>query len=142
MFRAIRLRVALVAMLALVVTALAVGTASADPVGAPNSVSVTLNCGSGPIDAVASLAGNSSFTPAFDLNSRAVFIPLQFGPTTGVFTDPSGTPHPFSSPGGPPKGSANPPNETILDCTFHVSGAFADGSSVVVDGSVTGYFVG
>jgi hypothetical protein len=142
MCRAIRLRVALAAVLVLAVAALTAGTASADPGGARNALSVTLNCGGAPINAVAVGAGNSIFTPAFDLDGTAVFIPLQFGPQTGVFTDPTGTQHPFSNQGSPPKGSANPPNETILDCTFHATGTFPDGSSVVVDGSVTGYIVG
>jgi hypothetical protein len=139
MFRAMRLKFAFAAILALSVTALTAGPASADPpVGARNAVPVTADCGEGPISAVVN--GNSPWVPAHDLDSTNVFIPLQFGPTTGVFTDPTGTPHPFSDPASPPKGSANPAGRTIVDCTYHIDATFPDGSSLVVDGTVTGFF--
>ena len=137
MFRAMRLKFAVAAILALSVTALTAGTASADPLKA---LPVTLDCGSGPISTVAN--GNGAFTPAHDVNSTVVFIPLQFGPQTVVFTDPEGNTTTDSFPGFPPKGSADPSGRTILDCTFHVDVFGPDGEHLVVDGEVTGFFTG
>jgi hypothetical protein len=138
MFRAIRPKFARAVILGLFVTAFAAGTASADPAGAKSSLPVTANCGSGTINLVVN--GNGNFTPALDLNSTNVFIPLQFGPSTGVFTDPTGTEFPISDPASPPKGSANPSGRTIVDCAYHINASFLDGSSLVVDGSVSGFF--
>lgn len=134
----IRRKLGFAATLGLVIAALGAGTASADPVGAKGSAPVTLNCGSGPIDVITN--GNGHFTPAHDVNSTSVFIPLQFGADTGVFTDPTGTPHPFSDPAGPPKGSADPQGRTIVNCTFHLDATFSDGARLVLDGHVTGFF--
>ncbi len=119
----------------------ATGTVSADPkVDQRNSLPVTLDCGGGPISAVANNVGN--WRPALDLNSTGVFIPLQFNAGTGVFTDPDGNEFPFSDPPSPPKGSANPVGRTILHCSFHIDATFPDGSTFVVDGGVTGFFSG
>jgi hypothetical protein len=141
MFRAMRLKFALATILALSVTALAAGTASADPkVGARNSLPVTADCGGDPISAVVN--GSGVWVPAHDLNSTSVFIPLQFGAATGVFTAPDGTQFPINDPPSPPKGSANPPGRAIVNCTYSIDAAFPDGSSLKVDGSVTGFFSG
>ena len=141
MLRAIRLKFVLVTILGLSVTALAAGTASADPkVGARNALPVTANCGGDTISAVVNGAGR--WVPAHDLNSTSVFIPLQFGPSTGVFTAPDGTEFDASDPGSPPKGSANPSGRTIVNCTYSIDAVFPDGSSLEVEGSVSGFFTG
>jgi hypothetical protein len=137
MFRALRLKFALAAILALCVTAMTAGTASADPL---KGLPVTLDCGSGPISAVVN--GNGEFTPAHDVDSTGVFVPLQFGPETDVFTDAEGTTTTTRNPARPPKGSANPPGRAILDCTYHVDITGPDGGHLVVDGEVTGFFSG
>jgi hypothetical protein len=80
--------------------------------------------------------------PAHDLNSTRVFIPLQFGAATGVFTAPDGTEFPVDDPPSPPKGSASSSGPTIVDCTYSIDTTFPDGSSLEVDGSVTGFFTG
>jgi hypothetical protein len=137
MFRAMRLKFAVAAILALSVTALTVGTASADPL---KRVPVTLDCGSGPIDAVTN--GNGEFTPAHDVASTGVFVPLQFGTVTDVFTDAEGNTTTTTEPPSPPKGSADPAGRAILDCTFHVDLHGPNGEHLVVDGEVTGFFTG
>jgi hypothetical protein len=141
MLRATRLKFALATILGLSIAALAAGTASADPpVGARNAVPVTADCGGDPISAVVNGAG--AWVPAHDLNSTSVFIPLQFGASTGLFTAPDGTEFPINDPPSPPKGSANPSGRSIVNCTYSIDATFPDGSSLEVDGSVTGFFSG
>jgi hypothetical protein len=137
MFRATRLKLSLAATLALSVTALAAGTANADPL---KRLPVTLDCGGGSLHMVTN--GSGEFTPAHDVDSNSVFIPLQFGTETDVFTDPAGNTTTTTNPPSPPKGSANPAGRTILDCTFHVDIRGPDGGHLVVDGEVTGFFSG
>jgi hypothetical protein len=121
---------------ALVSAAFVAGAASADPVN--KGLPVTLTCGGSSISTVTN--GNGQFTPAHDTNSTATFIPLQFGEVTDVFTDPEGHTTTNTEPPSPPKGSANPPNKTVLDCTFHADVHGPEGGHLVVDGEVTGYF--
>jgi hypothetical protein len=137
MFQSIRLRFVLAAAVAVAISAIATGTANADPL---KRLPVTLNCGGGAISAVVN--GNGEFTPAHDTGSTGVFIPLQFGPQTVVFTDPAGNTTIDNFPASPPKGSAAPPGRIILDCTFHVDVTGPDGGHLVVDGQVTGFFSG
>ena len=137
MLQAMRLKAALPMVVGIIVAAVAVGSASADPSGAKNSLPVTLDCGSGLIDTVTN--GNGGFTPTHDLDSTGVYIPVEFGPQTGVSTPPGGPPEPFSDSEFLHKGSANPQGKTILDCTFHVDVTFPDGATLVVDGQVSGF---
>lgn len=122
--------------LALVVGGTAAATATADPTGAKNSLRITIQCGATTYQVVVN--GNGNWTPAHDLNSNSILVPVAFGEQTGVFTDPSGTQHPFTEPPAT-KGSANPNGAPLIGCTFHADQSFPDGSSVVVDGSVTGF---
>lgn len=140
MIRVLRLKFALGVVVALSMTALAAGPANADPLNAKNASPITLNCGGGDIDAVTN--GNGGFTPAHDVDGTGVFVPVLFGPQTGVFTDPEGNEFPFSDDTFVAKGSANPHGRTILDCTFHADLTFPDGATLVVDGEVTGFFSG
>lgn len=128
------------AALGLVVGALGAGSAWADPVGATFERHLVLTCGGEPISAVVN--GSGKWLPAHDLNSTKVFIPVQFLGESGVFTDSNGVPHPFSNPPSPPKGSANPQGRTVVDCTFAVDTIFPDGSSVIANGSLRGFFSG
>jgi len=132
------LRFGIAAVLAITITALAAGTASADPVVPKKHTSVSLDCGNGVLSMVVN--GNGRWAPAFDANSTQVFIGLQFGPQTGVFTDPDGNQTPLFFPASPPKGSANPPGVTILNCGFTIDQTFDDGSNFFLQGTVTGFF--
>ena len=60
---------------------------SADP--KPN-IAVTLTCDGQDYDIV--VAGNGAWTPAHDLNSTLVGVPIAFGEFTGVFTPTVGAP--------------------------------------------------
>jgi hypothetical protein len=135
-----RLRFILAASVGLMIAAVGAGTASADPVNAKNRLPITLDCGGDPLSAVTN--GNGGWTPAHDVNGTGVFIPIEFGAQEGVFTDPDGNEFPFSDTELFPKGSANPKGRTILDCTFIVDTTFPDGSSLFVEGAVTGFFTG
>jgi hypothetical protein len=130
----------LVVVFAVGLAALAAGPAGADPSGAKFSLPVTATCGGTTVEAVVN--GNGAWGPAHDLNSTAVFIPIQFGPATGSFTDPDGNVDPINDPASPPKGSASPPGRTIVTCTYAIDQTFPDGSHLTVNGSVTGYFSG
>jgi hypothetical protein len=130
----------LIVVFAFVLAALGAGPAGADPTGAKFSLPVTANCGGTIVQAVVN--GNGDWAPAHVLNSTEVFIPLQFGPATGVFIDPGGGVHPINDPASPPKGNASPPGRTIVTCTFSINHTFPDGSHLTVSGSVTGFYSG
>src|SRR5512132_949536 len=111
-----RLRLAFL-VLAVAVAGAAAGVAAADPVNAPNSTPVTIHCGNLTFDAVVN--GNGSFAPAHDLNSTSMLIPVAFGGDSGVFTDPGGTPHPFTDPPSS-KGAASPYGAPLLDWSYTI----------------------
>jgi hypothetical protein len=123
-------------LLVLVVAAVTAATAAADPTGSKKSSLVTIQCGTTTYQAVVN--GNGAWSPAHDLASNSILIPIAFGEQNGVFTDPSGTPHPFTDPPRA-KGSSSPNGAPLIDCTFHIEQSFPDGASIVVDGSVTGF---
>jgi hypothetical protein len=129
-----------VAVFGLVLAAFAAGPAGADPSGAKFSLPVTATCGGTTVDALVN--GNGAWVPAHDLDSTGVFIPIQFGPATGVFIDPGGGVNPINDPASPPKGNASPPGRTIVTCTYSIDHTFPDGGHLTVNGSVTGYFTG
>lgn len=131
-----RLRVG-VLVLVTVVAATVAGVAAADPANAPGSVPVTVTCGNTTYQAIAN--GNGAWTPAHDLNSNSILIPVAFGVETDVFTDPSGTAHTSTTPARA-KGSSSPKGALLLNCSYHLQiGPFPDGSSFKADGSVTGF---
>ena len=136
----VRLRFMLAAVLGLTIAAVGAATASADPVNAKNRLPVALDCGGDPVSTVTN--GNGAWTPAHDVNGTGVFIPIEFGAQEGVFTDPDGNAFPFSDTDLFPKGSANPKGRTILECTFVIDTTFPDGSSLFVEGAVTGFLTG
>jgi hypothetical protein len=138
MGRAMKLRVIPAAVLGLAIAAVGAGAASADPANAKSHLPLTLECGSGPVSAVTN--GSGGFTPAHVTDGTGVFIPILFGAQEGVFTDPEGNEFPFSDVELFPKGSANPKGKTIVDCTFVIDTTFPDGSSLFVEGAVTGFF--
>ena len=120
-----------------VLAGVVVTSATADPIGAKNSAPVTIQCGDTTYQAVVN--GNGRWAPAHDLNSNAVLIPVAFGEETAVFTDPAGTSHPV--PGNPAatKGSATPNGAPLINCSYHLALSFPDGSSLAIDGTVTGF---
>lgn len=96
------------------------GVAVADP-GDPDD-SFELDCGPEGTFAVVTGRGNGEFTPAFDIASNKVFVPVVFGDFTGQITGPDGPMEPFTEPGGPAKGSGKQRN--LVDCVFTFTDAF------------------
>jgi hypothetical protein len=121
----------------LVAGALALGMlgAVAAPAGAdpkPGALAVALTCDGEVYDVT--VAGNGAWTPAHDLGSTLVGVPLEFGEFTGTFTPTDGEPETFTD---PPFAKPNAPRSANLTiwCTYTVTGDFPDGS-VSGDGSV------
>ncbi len=54
------------------------GTAVADPPAADENSTTTLSCNDGSSYNIVVAPGNGSWTPAFDVNGKSVFIPLAF----------------------------------------------------------------
>jgi hypothetical protein len=130
-----RFRLGLLA-LTLFVSAVAVQTATADPSHARNSAPITITCGNTVYNGVVN--GNGDWSPAHDLNSNSILIPVSFGPETDVFTDPTGAMSTTISP-AKSKGSAAPKGATPINCSYHLGFSFPDGSSFTADGTVTGF---
>ena len=127
----------LACLVALVAVVIGAGVASAAPSNAPGAVPLTISCDNDhTYSAVAN--GNGVWSPAHDLDGTGILIPIAHGTESVVFTDPSGVPHPFSFPADA-KGSAVPQGATTFGCSFHGTGSFPDGSSFVLDGTVTGF---
>jgi hypothetical protein len=122
--------------LMLVLAGVVVASAMADPTGAKNSAPITIVCGDTTYQGVVN--GNGAWGPAHDLNSNSILIPVAFGEETVVFTDPGGIPHPDTSPPRA-KGSAPPHGAPLINCSYSIALSFPDGSSVAVNGTVTGF---
>jgi hypothetical protein len=129
-------RVCLLVLSVFALAGVSAGAALADPGNAPKSAPITIICGNTIYDAVAN--GNGNWTPAHDLNSTSVLIPVAFGVERDVFTDPSGNQTISFSPPRT-KGSANPHGAPLINCSYHLALSFPDGSSFVADGTVTGF---
>lgn len=82
--------------------------------------------------------GNGAWHAAHDLNSTASFVALAVE-DAGVFIDPAGGVHPFSHP-FTTKGSASPNGHPIVTCAFSVNEPFPDGSRLIANGTLTGFF--
>jgi hypothetical protein len=130
-----RLRLGFLAMV-MVVAGIAAGVAVADPTNARGSAPITITCGTTIYHGVVN--GSGAWSPAHDLNSNSVLIPVSFGVETDVFTDSGGTAHQSTNPARA-KGSSAPNGAPLLDCSYHLALSFPDGSSVTVDGTVTGF---
>lgn len=116
--------------LALAAIGLSASTVGADP---KPPFDVQLNCGGEIVDV--SVAGNGAWTPAHDLDSTLVGVPLAFGEFSGVFTPTDGEPVEFTD---PPFAKPNLPKtrNLVIDCTYTVDGQNADGTFTGA-GSVT-----
>lgn len=115
---------------ALAVVGLSTTSVSADP---KPGLDITLTCDEQDYDV--SVAGNGAWTPAHDLTSTLVGVPIAFGEFVGEFTPTGGEPQPFTD---PPFSKPNSPrtSNVVIDCTYIVSGTFPDGT-VSGSGSVT-----
>ena len=130
--------IVIVGLACLAVASLGVGSASADPERAKGALFVSLDCGDGTLETVVNGVGN--FTPAHNRSGTGVFVSTLFGAQSGVFTDPEGDEFPFEDTELLAKGSANPKGHEIVDCTFVVDQDFPDGSHLLVEGDVSGFW--
>ncbi len=90
------------------------GTALADPKGE----TFQLVCENGKTYTVVTPPGNGNWTPAHDVNSNKVLVPVQFGAFTGtVFLD-GVEQFSFTEEGGETKGSGKQRNRTTCTFTF------------------------
>jgi hypothetical protein len=122
------------AVLGAAVLALAVfaPVASADPVGAKNSLTIPATCDNGQSVTVV-VNGNGEFTPAHVLGSTAVFIPQAFD-LTFEFTPTGGTTETETD-------TASKPNVhgDLVTCSFDVTQSFPFGT-LHLFGTATGFF--
>jgi hypothetical protein len=127
-----------VAMLALVLAlaGTASGSATADPSGAKKSAPVTVVCGNTTYDTVAN--GSGEWSPAHDLNSNSVLIPVAFGIETDVFTPTGGSPETSLTPARA-KGSSSPNGRTPLDCSYTIGPLTFPEGTFEASGTVTGF---
>ena len=112
------------------------GAATADPTNAKDTLPIQLACDNGHTYTVVA-NGNGQFTPAHDLDSNAVVVPVAFGEVTATLTDPDG--NVVDSETDPPvsKGSsAKNPNATT-NCSFFASATDPDGFTFTLNGTVT-----
>jgi hypothetical protein len=122
--------------LTVAVAGVVVSSAAADPTG-PRSTPVTVVCGNTTYQAVVN--GNGAWTPAHDLNSTSILIPVSFGVETDVFT-PSGGAQQITYTPARAKGSAAPNGAPLLNCNYQVGPfTFPDGSTFQANGTVTGF---
>lgn len=113
------------------------GVASADPVNAKGALPLQVTCDNGhTYSAVGN--GNGSFTPAHDLDSNAVLIPVGFGEITFTVTDANGNILDQETQAPASKGNSENNPHATLNCSF-VGGATApDGTMFTIAGTVTG----
>lgn len=115
--------------LALAATCLA-APASADP---PAFGHIVLQCGDETVHI--SVAGNGDWTPAHDLDTTLVGVPIAFGEFTGTFTPTGGEPETFTEPGYT-KPNVPKTRNLIVDCTYTVAFEAPEGT-FTGEGSVT-----
>jgi hypothetical protein len=95
--------------------------AVADPVNAKNSSVIDLVCGGTSYEIVVN--SNGAFSPAHDIHSNKVFVPVWFGEVTVTITDSEGTVvDTFTDPPAT-KGAGK---HADIHCTFDDSGTFED----------------
>jgi len=81
------------------------------------------------------VAGNGEWTPAHDLNSNLVGVPIAFGEFTGTFTPTEGEPETFTEPGSAKPNMPRSRN-LVVECTFSFSETSPEGT-FTGSGSVT-----
>lgn len=102
---------------------LPVTTAGADPKPA---FEVTLNCGDHTVNA--SVAGNGDWSPAHDLNSTSVGVPIAFGEFNAVFKPADGGPDVVIKDPAFAKRNTPRSRNAIIECTYTVKGSFPEGT--------------
>jgi secreted PhoX family phosphatase len=132
-------RVMLGAATAAVLGVSTIAPAQADPSGAKNALPLQISCDNGQsYDAVAN--GNGAWTPAHDLNSSSILVPVSFGTVTVTIRDPQGNivDQETQPPSAKPGASANNRHATT-NCEFVGTATAPDGSTFTIEGTVVGF---
>ena len=113
--------------------------AGADPTGAKSASVFDLVCDDGTTTQIV-VNGSGNWTPAHDVGSNAIFVPVSFGEVTGTVTDEQG--NVVDSFTDPPM-SKGPGKNADLQCTFSGTFSFPDPDlgllTVEVSGDVAGF---
>jgi hypothetical protein len=116
--------------------------AHADPVHAKNAFVFQIVCDNDQ-SYVAVANGNGTFTPAHDLSSTAVLVPVAFGPITFTVTDSEGNIlEQETSPSAAKAGASAHNKNATTNCEFFGSQTAPDGTTFSIDGTVTGFVTG
>ena len=132
-------RIALGAAAAAVLGLAMIAPAQADPAHAKNALPLQISCDNGQ-SYVAVANGSGAWTPAHDLSSSSILVPVSFGTQTVTIRDPEGnivdqeTVPPSAKPGA----SAHNKHATT-NCEFVGTATAPDGSTFTVDGTVVGF---
>jgi secreted PhoX family phosphatase len=132
-------RVTLGAAAAAVLGLTTIAPAQADPTGARNAIPLQISCDNGQTyDAVAN--GNGAWTPAHDVNSTSILVPVSFGTLTITVRDSQGTivDQETQPPSAKPGASAHNGHATT-NCEFTGTVTAPDGSSFSIEGTVVGF---
>jgi hypothetical protein len=113
--------------------------AHADPVRAKSAFPIQIWCDNGS-SYVAVANGNGAWTPAHDLGSTSILVPVWFGEQTLTVTAPDGTilDQETVPPTAKPGASMHNPNATT-SCEFAGSVTAPDGTTFSIMGSVVGF---
>ncbi len=135
-------RLAAVLALALAAVAASAAGAAAAPVNAPRATPIAIDCGSGGTFQAVTV-GNGEFTPAHDLNSNRVLIPISIGPETFTARDAEGNVvFEETDTTVRTKGHAAPRGRTLLHCAFTLTFPTEEGGTATVTGSAIGFLSG
>jgi hypothetical protein len=113
--------------------------AHADPIHAKSALPLQISCDNGQTySAVAN--GSGAWTPAHDLSSSAVLVPVSFGPITFTVTDSEGNIlDQETSPSTAKPGAAAHNKNATTSCDFSGSSTAPDGTTFTIEGTVTGF---
>ena len=126
--------------IAALATGIAAGAALAAPIGAPNAVVVSLDCGTaGAFDVVVN--GNGEWAPGHRLDGNGVVIPLSFGEETITVRDPEGNVVAEETEPATTKGRARARGRERVSCTYTATFE-EDGLTITIAGSATGFMTG
>ena len=110
-----------------VVVPVMAGSAGADPTHAKNAGPISLVCDNGQTYSAVTNSGNSNtqtFSPAHDIASTSVLVPVSFGAYTGTLTDSSGAVIQQSTDPPATKGNSQGAGSTPINCTYTFSNTF------------------
>ena len=132
-------RVTFATMAAGVLTITTLGAAQADPTNARDALPITIDCDNGQ-SYTAVVNGSGAWTPAHDLNSTAMLIPVAFGEQTFTVTDSDG--NVIDQETIPPTaktGAIAHNRNATTSCSFTGGATAPDGTTFTISGDVTGF---